>query len=158
MLRHPGAAALIEAKFAEAAYPERIHMADLPAGSLLIPNPYNQIPGFSLKQHYFLPGFPQMAWPMAQWVLDTYYPQPSDQPPRLLKEQSLRVHATPESTLIPLMRKLTERFRDMKMFSLPHLGSEKYVELGFRGEGDIATAMEALKSALQAKGIDYSDP
>jgi len=66
LVRHPEAAALIEGRFGEAAYPERIHMADLPAGSRLIPNLYNQIAGFSLGEHHFLPGFPEMAWPMAQ--------------------------------------------------------------------------------------------
>ena len=46
-----------EARFGEEAYPIRIRMADLPEGSRLIPNPYNQIPGFSIGHHHFLPGF-----------------------------------------------------------------------------------------------------
>ena len=74
LYRHPEAVAEIEARFGAEAYPRRILMADLPQGSRIIPNPFNRIPGFSLNHHHFLPGFPQMAWPMMDWVLDTLYP------------------------------------------------------------------------------------
>lgn len=74
-------------------------MANLPRGAELIPNPYNQIPGFSINQHHFLPGFPQMAWPMAEWVLDQLYPSSSQQ----LSELSLQVIDTPESALVAIM-------------------------------------------------------
>ena len=53
--------------------PERLRMGELPDGAALIPNPYNRIPGFSLGRHHFVPGFPVMAWPMIEWVLDTHY-------------------------------------------------------------------------------------
>jgi molybdopterin-biosynthesis enzyme MoeA-like protein len=53
--------------------PERLRMGELPEGAALIPNPYNRIPGFSLGRHHFVPGFPVMAWPMIEWVLDTHY-------------------------------------------------------------------------------------
>ena len=48
-------------------------MGEFPRGSRIIPNPYNRIPGFSMHDHHFLPGFPQMAWPMMAWVLDNWY-------------------------------------------------------------------------------------
>ncbi len=48
-------------------------MGEFPVGASIIPNPYNQIPGFSLDEHWFVPGFPVMAWPMLEWVLDTHY-------------------------------------------------------------------------------------
>ena len=31
------------------------------------------IPGFSVSGHHFVPGFPIMAWPMVEWVLDNRY-------------------------------------------------------------------------------------
>ncbi|VEB42524.1 CinA-like protein [Chromobacterium violaceum] len=43
-----------------------------PQGAAIIPNPVNQIAGFSHGHVHFLPGFPSMAWPMAEWVLDTH--------------------------------------------------------------------------------------
>jgi len=67
--RHPGALAEIEAQFGEQAWPHRVLMADLPAGAELIPNAYNRVPGFFIRQHFFMPGFPQMAHPMLDWVL-----------------------------------------------------------------------------------------
>ena len=68
LVRHPQAAAIIEERFADSAYPQRIHMADLLEGCTLIPNPVNRIAGFSLGKLHFVPGFPQMAWPMMEWV------------------------------------------------------------------------------------------
>ncbi|MDX1668562.1 MAG: competence/damage-inducible protein A, partial [Limnobacter sp.] len=74
--RHSGAVKLIEERCAESgqtADEYRLRMADFPEGVELIPNPFNKIAGFSVKEHYFVPGFPVMAWPMIDWVLDTYY-------------------------------------------------------------------------------------
>ena len=48
-------------------------MGVFPAGARLIPNPYNKIPGFSVGHVHFVPGFPVMAWPMIEWVLDQHY-------------------------------------------------------------------------------------
>jgi molybdopterin-biosynthesis enzyme MoeA-like protein len=152
--RHAQAQALIEGRFGADAHPHRVLMADLPRDAVLIPNPVNQIPGFMLREHSFLPGFPKMAWPMAAWVLDQHYP--AGQPPQ---EASVRVLQTPESRLIPLMRSLDGRFADLKLFSLPHLGddpADQYVLLGFRGRGDLPAAMAALRAGLEAAGIAYA--
>ena len=70
---HPDAEAEIRARFGDEITPKRLMMGEFPVGSEIIPNPYNRIPGFSMHNHYFLPGFPQMAWPMMAWVLDTRY-------------------------------------------------------------------------------------
>lgn len=151
--RHPEALALIEGRFGADAYPYRVLMADLPAGAKLIPNPVNQIPGFMLREHWFLPGFPRMAWPMAEWVLDAHYPAAA--PPR---EAAVAVYGTPESRLIPLLRALDDSQPGLKLFSLPHLGddpADHYVLLGFRGQGDLDFAMAALRAALDAAGIAY---
>ena len=149
--RHPQARALIEERFGDAAYPTRIRMADLPAGSELIPNPYNQIPGFSLRQHYFLPGFPEMAWPMAEWVLETHYPVRQS----AIKEISLWITETPESSLVPLMETFEGRFPGLKLYSLPRLGKPPLIELGLRGRGDLESALAALKASLRDAGIPF---
>ena len=149
--RHPDAAALITERFGEQAYPSRILMADLPAGCRLIPNPVSRIPGFSVGDHHFLPGFPQMAWPMAEWVLEQDYPETY----ALLQERSLRVLDTPESELIPVMERLAGRFAGLKMFSLPRMGDQPHIELGFRGSGDCDVALHALRQVLTLEGIPY---
>ena len=152
LVRHPEAQALLESKFGEAAYPHRILMADLPEGSRLIPNPVNQIPGFALAAHWFLPGFPQMAWPMAQWVLERHYPRA---PPS--NEVAVQVLDTPESRLIPVMEALGPRFPHLKLFSLPHLGADAHVLLGFRGVGGLDAALDALRETLTDQGIAYRE-
>ena len=149
--RHPGAAREIEARFGGEAYPNRILMADLPAGSVLIPNPYNRIPGFSLRGHYFLPGFPEMAWPMAEWVLDANFPGRGAH----LEERSVWVTGVPESRLVPIMRELMGRFPQVKLFSLPRLGEVPGVELGIRGGAVVGEALGELRRLLDAEGISH---
>lgn len=149
--RHPGAVAEIEARFGAEAYPTRVRMADLPAGAELIPNPYNRIPGFAIQRHYFLPGFPDMAHPMAAWVLDTWYRDA--QPP--LQERSVRVEGVPESLLVGLMEQLVRDYPQYKLFSLPRLGDPPTVELGFRGRGDLTAAYAALCAGLDRSGYAY---
>ena len=153
LVRHPEAQALIEGRYGSDAYPHRVLMADLPAGSTLIPNPVNRIPGFRLAGHWFLPGFPQMAWPMARWVLSEHFATTT--PPT---EVALEVLGVPESGLIPVMRELGVRFPALKMFSLPHLGDDPHILLGFRGRGGLDEALEALRHELDLRSMAYRAP
>ena len=57
----------------------RLNMGVFPQGAEIIPNPYNKIPGFSVREVHFVPGFPVMAHPMIEWLLDTRYAQPARQ-------------------------------------------------------------------------------
>ena len=149
--RHPGAVAEIEARFGAEAYPQRIKMAELPQRSELIPNPVNRVPGFGLCRHYFLPGFPDMAHPMAAWVLDTHYREGG-----LAERQlSLRVRGVTESSLLDLMEALVERYPGAKLFSLPRLGAESQIEIGFRGRGDLDAAFSALCAGLDERCVSY---
>lgn len=148
---HEEARQLIEGQFGEAAYPTRIKMAELPQGCDLIPNPYNRIPGFFIRQHYFLPGFPQMSWPMANWVLDQFF---STRAP--LREVAVKVYDTPESSLVPVMQ-LFAGLAEVKMFSLPRLGEQRFIELGFRGYGDVQAALAQLKTELQQRNMPFRD-
>ncbi len=130
LVKHPGAAAVIEEAFGSDAYPNRIRMADLPEDCLLIPNPYNRIPGFTLYDHHFFPGFPSMAWPMLDWVLDHYYPRKRNAGSREVREDiSCR-----ESELVQLMEDLSGVHPQVKLFSLPHMAEINSIEFGFRGE------------------------
>lgn len=51
----------------------RLNMGVFPVGADIIANPYNKIPGFSLGRLHFVPGFPVMAWPMIESLLDGPY-------------------------------------------------------------------------------------
>ncbi len=149
--RHAEARELIEARFGPDAYPHRILMADLPAGCALIANPYNRIPGFSLGQHFFLPGFPQMAWPMAEAVLDRRYPAAGGRK----RERSVMVRGVPESRLVPLMQRLSGDLPGLKLFSLPHLGDGAHIQLGLRGRSGVDRGFALLCEALEAEGIRF---
>lgn len=155
LCRHPAAAALIESRFGEATYPYRIRMADLPDGAQLIPNPVNQIPGFSLGDHHFVPGFPQMAWPMVDWVLTTHYP--TLRRPARPVSYALRIERTPESELIPIMEQVLRQHPMIKLSSLPHIGEPPHIELAVRGEPiDAGAAWARLTGALSAAGIAFT--
>jgi len=154
LARHPDAAAMIEEQFGEDAYPNRIRMADLPLDCLLIPNPHNRIPGFTLYDHHFFPGFPSMAWPMLDWVLDHYYPHDAARE----MEKSVRVFRARESDLVQFMDELSAGLSGAKLFSLPHMGSRPSIELGFRGEQSVVeAAFSRLVSALSRRGLEFED-
>jgi len=153
LVRHPEAAALIEKQFPDSAYPHRIRMADLPQGSRLIPNPVNNVPGFSIWEHYFMPGFPDMAHPMGQWVLQQYY-QPDT---HAEQELSLRVYGVSENELMPILQKMTKDWPQLKLFSLPRMGEESFVELGFRGRESVNAAYEDLQRALRQVDIAFQE-
>ncbi|GAB4058633.1 competence/damage-inducible protein A [Uliginosibacterium sediminicola] len=159
---HPEAErAIREAIFARRgveAGPQQLAMGEFPAGSEIIPNPFNQIPGFSIREHWFLPGFPQMSWPMMEAVLDTHYAHLHHLTP--WAEASLAVLDTNESALIDLMTDLQERF-GVTVFSLPNLGGEgvpRHIDLGAKGEpAAVEAAMAAMREALTARAAPWCE-
>jgi len=153
--RHAGAVAEIEARFGEAAYPKRVLMADFPKGAELIPNPVNRVAGFSLASHYFMPGFPEMAWPMTEWVLHTHYSHLFHQHP--VVEFSILVMDAGESQLLELMNHIVEKHPQTKLFSLPKLDTRRTIELGVKGAaGDVNAALDDIKQGISALGFPWS--
>jgi molybdopterin-biosynthesis enzyme MoeA-like protein len=154
--RHAGAVAEIVAQFGEGAYPKRVYMADFPQGAAVIPNPVNRVAGFAIKSHYFLPGFPQMAHPMMEWVLDTHYSHLFHQTQHL--EQSIIVMEGIESQLIDLMNETLQKYPGIKVFSLPKLKPNRQIELGAKGTPEqVKLAMHDLKAGVSEIGFDWQD-
>lgn len=155
---HPEAAALIEARTREVNLPltpERLRMGEFPVGATLIPNPVNRIPGFSVADHHFVPGFPAMATPMIEWVLDTRYPHLFHREP--LAEDSFVVHGLAEATLTPLMEQVERELAGVRVFSLPHLDPERRtayrIELGAKGPAEpVGEALRRLREGALALG------
>jgi len=155
IVRHSGAVAEIIAQYGEGDYPKRVIMADFPQGADLIPNPVNRVAGFSINQHYFVPGFPEMAHPMVEWVLETYYTHLFHQTAYL--EASIIVVDGIESQLIDLMNTVITQF-DVKVFSLPKLKPSRQIELGAKGSPDkVLQAMAALKAGVEALGFAWRE-
>ena len=166
---HPQARTLIEQRMRDVALEQglafepdradnvhRLNMGVFPRGAHIIPNPYNKIPGFSCAaavlagrgqgQVHFVPGFPVMAWPMIEWVLDQHYAPFFHRGNRI--EKSVIVYGAMEASLTPLMEALESRFDGVHVFSLPsvdHPEHGRHIELGVKGE---AVQTDAAFSAL----------
>jgi molybdopterin-biosynthesis enzyme MoeA-like protein len=156
--RHPEAVAEIEARFGAEAYPHRVLMAEFPQGASTIPNPVNRVAAFSIRDHHFLPGFPQMAWPMLDWVLETRYPDLCREP---AIERMLVVHDAGESQLLPLMEENVARFPRVKLFSLPSFVADgkRRIELGVRGPAaEVVPAFAHLRAGVEASGFRFDVP
>ena len=160
--RHKGAVAEIEAQFGEGAYPKRVLMADFPQGAQLIPNPVNRVAGFAIGldatklTHYFVPGFPAMAHPMMEWVLDTHYSHLFHQAD--FAEKSIIVIEGIESQLIDLMNEVLQKHPEVKVFSLPKLKPNRQIELGAKGlPALVEKAMQDLKTGVNKIGFEWKD-
>ncbi len=154
--RHAGAVANIEAQYGEAAYPKRVLMADFPQGCELIPNPVNRVAGFSIHEHYFVPGFPEMAHPMVEWVLETYYRHLFHAADYL--EASIVITKAGESDLIDLMHAMLARYPMLKLFSLPRTNQRRTTEVGMKGESTLVKqAMQDLKVGVSSLGFPWVD-
>jgi molybdopterin-biosynthesis enzyme MoeA-like protein len=127
----------------------RLNMGVFPQGARIIPNPYNRIPGFSLQHVHFVPGFPVMAWPMIEGVLEREYAHLGGA--GLQRERSVIVTGSMEATLTPLMVDIEQRFPAVRVFSLPSVDHPKWgrhIDLGVKGRADVDAAFEALRAGL----------
>jgi molybdopterin-biosynthesis enzyme MoeA-like protein len=163
---HPEARALIEQRMRDVAAEQgtpfepgradnvqRLQMGMFPQGAQIIPNPYNKIPGFFVRDVHFVPGFPVMAWPMVEWVLDTRYRHLHGG--QRQQERSVIVFDAMEATLTPVMEDVERRFAGVKVFSLPSVDHPQYgrhIELGVKGTGELAPAYAALRDGVAALG------
>ncbi len=117
LVRHKEAERIILEKLEDRAYPHPIKMADLPVGAELIDNPINKMPGFQLgNRFFFVPGFPQMAHPMIDEVLDHLYPQ------NVQKYSCNFLVYGSEAVLIDIMERLP---KDLELSCLPAFDGEK---------------------------------
>ncbi|MEO7941247.1 MAG: molybdopterin-binding protein [Burkholderiaceae bacterium] len=177
---HPQARLLIEERMRDVAQEQgvpfepdrpdnqhRLNMGVFPAGCALIPNPYNKIPGFTCSAAsgvrpgagtvHFFPGFPVMAWPMIEWVLDTHYADFFHRAPS--RERSVVVFDAMEAALTPLMEQLEREFPAIRVFSLPsvdHPVHGRHIELGVKGaSAEVDAAFAALHLGLQPFNVRF---
>ena len=160
---HPEAEALIRERMQDTAReqgtvyepdrPDNVHrlnMGVFPLGANIIPNTYNKIPGFSIGDVHFVPGFPVMAWPMIEAVLDGRYAGLFAR--GRAAEKSVIVYGAMEATLTPLMQAVERDHPGIKVFSLPSVDHPQYgrhIELGVKGDaGRIEAAYGQLLAGL----------
>ena len=164
LLLHPEAKALIQERMRDVAAeqgtpyepdrPDNVHrlnMGVFPEGAAIIPNPYNKIPGFSVGDVHFVPGFPVMAHPMIEALLGGSYAALHGSHRQV--EQSVIVFGGMEATLTPLMEAVEQEHPGVKVFSLPSVDHPQYgrhIELGVKGAAALVpAAYEQLLSALR---------
>jgi molybdopterin-biosynthesis enzyme MoeA-like protein len=168
---HPQAASLITERTAQMAAegkghadmsrPEnqqRLRMGEFPVGAKIIPNPYNLIPGFNIRHHWFVPGFPVMAWPMIESVLDTHYSHLHHLV--VSAEKSMLVYGVGEADATPLMERVESEFPSVKVYSLPSVGEggqRRHIELGVKGDPSVINrAFSVLHEGVIAIGATVS--
>ena len=169
---HPEAKLLIEERMQDVAReqnepyePERsdnlhrLNMGVFPVGAQIIPNSFNKIPGFSCSgagggRVHFVPGFPVMAWPMLEWVLDQQYTQLFHGAPQI--EHSVVVLGAMEAALTPLMERIERDHAGVRVFSLPtvdHPVHGRHIELGVKGPAvAVPAAWDDLRAGLHQAG------
>ena len=127
----------------------RLNMGVFPQGASIIHNPYNKIPGFSVGDVHFVPGFPVMAWPMIESLLDQRYGHLHGGARSV--ERAVIVYGAMEAALTPLMEEIEARFAGVKVFSLPsvdHPEHGRHIELGVKAAVDPTEAFDALRAGL----------
>ena len=172
---HPEAEALIRERMQDTAREQgtvyepdradnihRLNMGMFPVGARIIRNPYNKIPGFTCMGAgggtvHFVPGFPVMAWPMMEAVLDTEYAPWFQTEPRI--EKSVIVFGAMEAALTPLMQAIELQHPEIKVFSLPsvdHPQWGRHIELGVKGPAQaVEPAYVDLKNGLAPFNLQF---
>ena len=150
LLRHKKFEQDIIDKFADKAYPHRIHMSDLPLDAELLFNPVNNMSGYSLENRFFfVPGFPEMAHPMISSVIANNFSTSKE------KFRYTLLAQTSEETLIDLMKTLP---KDIELSSLPIFKDNKpLVELSLSGyeNSKLKHYFSLFTDELKSKNIVY---
>ncbi|HEY5763206.1 MAG TPA: competence/damage-inducible protein A, partial [Rhodocyclaceae bacterium] len=152
----------MKSRFAGDVSTEHLQLVTFPAGAVMIPNPFNRIAGFSLGDQHFVPGFPQMAWPMIEWVLETRYAGWFNLSPRV--ERAIWAHGPNayESYLLELMERVVRDYPDLRLFSLPSMGEggqRRHLEIGVEGApARVEAAMAAIIAGVERRGVAWCEP
>ena len=160
LVLHPEAEREIRARFGREITPQRLLLGVFPRGAEIIPNPFNRIPGFAIRQHYFLPGFTQMAHPMAVWALDTFYSHLFHRQPKVNRAYLLTGDRAYESGLLDLMEHIVATYPDLRLYSLPSIdadGQRRHLELGVEGEATrVKRALDEIRCEIELRGIAWT--
>jgi len=153
---HPQGLAILKKRFGEGATSARLNMVEFPKGSVLIPNPVNQVPGFQIRNGHFLPGFPEMAFPMMRWVLDAWYGPGKERASRTVVLPGAR-----EADLVNLMEAFIAAHSGISFSSLPRFtDSGTELRLGLAGSPeDVENGLRDLTRELDKAGVRFrADP
>ncbi len=157
LAEHPEAIAEMQAKPGFELTPNRRKMAEFPVTASIIPNPYNRIAAFSCGDHHFLPGFPEMSWPMMEWVVETRYTHLFHAV--TVATESILIEEAGESNLIDMMNSLVARYPNIRLSSLPkHIPGGRQIEFSLSGNPtEVPAAMAEARAEVTRLGYPYRD-
>ncbi len=137
-------------KFGDEAYPNRMHMAEIPENSDLLFNPINNMSGFSLQNKYFfVPGFPQMAHPMIADAIKRLFSVSTQ------KFRYTLLANTSEEKLIGVMKQIPKH---IELSSLPMFKDNKpMVEISLIGENEkeVQNYMNLFIEQLNTLNVEF---
>ena len=149
---HPEGEAILRKRLGARLTPARLKLVEFPRGCSLVINPVNQVPGFNIANGYFLPGFPNMAEPMMEWVLTELY-----------EVGTQRIRCTivcpegREGGMAPMMEAFMADNPGVSFSSLPrYTDNGCNVLLGLSGpQADVEAGRADLLKRLAAEGIEH---
>lgn len=135
---------------------EHRQLVTFPLGAGIYTEPKTGVPGFSVKQHFFMPGFPELAQPMMKWILDNHY---YDLHNADYIEKALMVYDVTEGRLTSVMDQLIQSYPQLKLFILPMKKEGRLlVELGLKGEAKwVDEGMAVLCGYLLNNQLTFSE-
>jgi len=151
--RHSEGEAILRERLGDRCTEQRLRMIDFPKGAVLIPNPVNRIPGFRIGNGHFLPGFPEMAQSMMEWVLENWYEEGEE-----CVSAKLLLPGAREADLVPIMEVFIATNPELTFSSLPMYMEDRgpVVELGVKGPPDaVEDGLGYLKMLLDTEEVEW---
>jgi molybdenum cofactor synthesis domain-containing protein len=147
---HPEAKACLETYYGERMNGNRMAMAKVPDGAVLIPNPLSAAPGFLVARMAVFPGIPRLLQEMFVWIKPFVEGRRGGR-------VTLYSHA-PESTYAGIMRETIAAFPGVSIGSYPLLEGEYRVRIVFRSEDfpRAAASADSFTERMQAAGMEIT--
>ncbi len=145
---HPEARECLAAYYGDRINENRMVMARVPQGAVLIPNPVSAAPGFFVARMAVFPGIPRLLQEMFVWLKP--YVEGKRQGRVILFSQA------PESAYAGIMRETIATFPGVKIGSYPIMEGGYRVRIVFRSEDErrASSAADAFTAGMRAQGME----
>lgn len=125
LITDPEAKRALENYYGEGLYKARLKMAEVPEGSMLIPNPISAAPGFISGKVMVFPGIPRLIENMFPFVKKYF---------RMVTVRKGIIYLSAgESTYSDIMKDLMEKYADLSIGSYPTVESGYIARVVIRG-------------------------
>ena len=145
---HPEARARLAAYYGDRINENRMVMARVPQGAVLIPNPVSAAPGFFVARMAVFPGIPRLLKEMFVWL------KPFVEGKR--QERVTLYSQAPESAYAGIMQETITAFPRVKIGSYPLMEAGYRVRIVFRSEdaGRAGEAADAFTARMRSVGME----